>query len=66
MRTFAHNRKPVDLKVYGPFPTIAEMEERLIHRALKKTQGNRLLAAMLLDIHVKTLRKKLREYAAKS
>lgn len=65
MRTFVHNRKPIDLKVYGPFPTIAEVEQKLIYRAMKKTGGDKLIAAQLLGIHVKTLRNKLRQYAAK-
>lgn len=43
------------------FPTIAAMERRLIDLALRKTHGNRRQAAKLLDIHVRTLRNKLKE-----
>jgi DNA-binding NtrC family response regulator len=46
------------------FPTVAEMERRLIHLALKKSRGNRNEAARLLDINVRTLRLKLRQYEA--
>jgi DNA-binding NtrC family response regulator len=45
----------------GGFPTIAAMERRLIDLALRKTNGNRKQAAKLLDIHVRTLRNKLKE-----
>jgi DNA-binding NtrC family response regulator len=48
------------------FPTVAEMERRLILLALKKTRGNRNEAARLLDINVRTLRMKLRQYEGAS
>jgi DNA-binding NtrC family response regulator len=44
------------------FPTLAEIEKRLILLALKKTSGNRNEAASLVGINVRTLRNKLREY----
>jgi len=48
------------------FPTVAEMEKELIHLALKKTSGQRNLAAELLGIHVRTLRNKLHQYTGES
>jgi DNA-binding NtrC family response regulator len=48
----------------GRFPSIAEMERQLIEQALQKTSGNRNEAAKMLDINVRTLRNKLKEYAA--
>jgi DNA-binding NtrC family response regulator len=45
------------------FPTLAEVEKRLIFLALKKTAGNRNEAANLIGINVRTLRNKLKEYA---
>lgn len=47
------------------FPTIAEMERKLIELALKKTKGHRNQAAEILGINVRTLRNKLNEYAEK-
>ncbi len=44
------------------FPTIADVEKRLINLALKKTGGQRTEAARLLGINVRTLRNKLHEY----
>jgi DNA-binding NtrC family response regulator len=44
------------------FPTLAEVEKRLIYLALKKTSGNRNEAANLIGINVRTLRNKLKEY----
>jgi DNA-binding NtrC family response regulator len=44
------------------FPTLAEVEKRLIYLALKKTTGNRNEAANLIGINVRTLRNKLKEY----
>ena len=44
------------------FPTLAEVEKRLIYLALKKTAGNRNEAASLIGINVRTLRNKLKEY----
>jgi DNA-binding NtrC family response regulator len=66
MKTLAYNRTPVDLKAYGPFPTIAEIEKRLIFQALKKTSGDKRLAAQLLGITLRALRNKLHRYAAKT
>ncbi|PTY00753.1 hypothetical protein DB346_14135 [Verrucomicrobia bacterium LW23] len=47
----------------GEFPSLAEVERRLIMLALKKTGGQRNEAARLLGINVRTLRNKLHEYA---
>jgi DNA-binding NtrC family response regulator len=44
------------------FPTLSEVEKRLIYLALKKTSGNRNEAASLIGINVRTLRNKLKEY----
>lgn len=44
------------------FPTIADIEKRLINLALKKTGGQRTEAARILGINVRTLRNKLHEY----
>ena len=44
------------------FPTLEEVEKRLIYLALKKTSGNRNEAASLIGINVRTLRNKLKEY----
>jgi len=44
------------------FPTLNEVEKRLIFLALKKTSGNRNEAANLIGINVRTLRNKLKEY----
>jgi two-component system response regulator FlrC len=41
---------------------IAEMEKRLIHKALESVSGNRTRAAEILGISVRTLRNKLSEY----
>ena len=45
------------------FPSVAEMEKQLIIEALQRTKGNRNEAAKLLDINVRTLRNKLKEYS---
>jgi DNA-binding NtrC family response regulator len=44
------------------FPTLGDVEKRLIFLALKKTSGNRNEAANLIGINVRTLRNKLKEY----
>ncbi len=44
------------------FPTIEQVEKRLITLALEKTGGQRTEAARLLGINVRTLRNKLHEY----
>jgi two-component system response regulator FlrC len=41
---------------------IAEMEKKLIHKALESVSGNRTRAAEILGISVRTLRNKLNEY----
>ena len=47
------------------FPTLGEVEKRLIYLALKSTDGNRNEAANLIGINVRTLRNKLKEYEGK-
>jgi DNA-binding NtrC family response regulator len=47
------------------FPTLGEVEKRLIFLALKNTGGNRNEAANLIGINVRTLRNKLKEYEGK-
>ena len=41
---------------------LRHMEQRMISRALEKTQGNRTHAAKILGISIRTLRNKLNEY----
>jgi two-component system, NtrC family, response regulator AtoC len=41
---------------------LREMEEKMISKALEKTQGNRTHAAKILGISIRTLRNKLNEY----
>jgi two-component system, response regulator FlrC len=41
---------------------LREMEEKMIFRALEKTNGNRTHAAKMLGISIRTLRNKLNEY----
>jgi two-component system response regulator FlrC len=41
---------------------LREMEQKMISRALEKTQGNRTHAAKILGISIRTLRNKLNEY----
>ena len=41
---------------------LRNMEQRMISRALEKTQGNRTHAAKMLGISIRTLRNKLNEY----
>ena len=48
------------------FPTLGDVEKRLIYLALKKTGGNRNEAANLIGINVRTLRNKLKEYEGSS
>lgn len=52
-------------KVYGQhngFPTLAEIEKHHILTALNHCKNNRTHAARLLDVNLRTLRNKLREY----
>ncbi len=46
----------------GPSLCLKDMEQRLISKALEKTQGNRTHAAKILGISIRTLRNKLNEY----
>ena len=48
--------------VAGPVISIAEMEKRMIFKALDEFEGNRTRAAEALCISIRTLRNKLREY----
>jgi DNA-binding NtrC family response regulator len=48
------------------FPSLAEVEKRLIYLALKKTSGNRNDAAGLVGINARTLRNKLKEYEGRA
>ena len=41
---------------------LREMEQKMISKALEKTQGNRTHAAKILGISIRTLRNKLNEY----
>jgi DNA-binding NtrC family response regulator len=41
---------------------MAEIEKQAILRALEKTEGNRLKAAQMLGIGLRTLQSKLKEY----
>ena len=45
-----------------PSLCLKDMEQRLISKALEKTQGNRTHAAKILGISIRTLRNKLNEY----
>ena len=44
------------------FPTVEDMEKKLIELALQKTNGKRNEAAQILGINVRTLRNKLHSY----
>jgi DNA-binding NtrC family response regulator len=46
----------------GGFPTLGELEKQHIFAALDRCQDNRTATAALLNINVRTLRNKLREY----
>ena len=46
----------------SPLVSIAEMEKRMIIRALEEFEGNRTRAAEALRISIRTLRNKLRDY----
>jgi len=48
--------------VEPPSFCLRHMEQRMISRALEKTQGNRTHAAKMLGISIRTLRNKLNEY----
>lgn len=49
------------LEIYGNFPTIKEATELLVEEALKRTKGNRSLAAGLLGISPPALSKRLKK-----
>ncbi|MFZ5806088.1 MAG: sigma-54-dependent transcriptional regulator [Verrucomicrobiota bacterium] len=52
----------MDISTEEGFPTIEDMERKLINMALKKTDGHRNEAAKMLGINVRTLRNKLHGY----
>lgn len=55
-------RSPESVGAASPPVSIWEMERELILRTLERVQGNRTHAARILDISIRTLRNKLREY----
>ncbi len=62
---FPSHVAPAQNGIFGDgnaFPTLGEVEKRLIYLALKSTSGNRNEAANLIGINVRTLRNKLKEY----
>ena len=44
------------------FPTLADLEKHHIFAAIDRANGNRTLAAKLLNVSVRTLRNKMHEY----
>jgi len=50
------------IRATGPATTLADSEKVHILAALEKCRGNRTHAAKLLDINLRTLRNKLKEY----
>ncbi|MBI3463795.1 MAG: sigma-54-dependent Fis family transcriptional regulator [Planctomycetes bacterium] len=46
-----------------PGMTMSEIEKEAIRRALEQTGGNRTLAAKMLDLSVRTLQRKIKEYS---
>jgi DNA-binding NtrC family response regulator len=65
---FPSHITPAQDAIFGDgkaFPTLGEVEKRLIYLALKSTSGNRNEAANLIGINVRTLRNKLKEYEGK-
>jgi DNA-binding NtrC family response regulator len=46
----------------GKFLTLSELEKQHILVAMERSQGNRTVAAKMLDISIRTLRNKLHEY----
>ena len=66
--SFPSHIAPTQDAIFGDgkaFPTLGEVEKRLIYLALKSTSGNRNEAANLIGINVRTLRNKLKEYEGK-
>lgn len=47
------------------FPTLAEVQKAHVFQALKLANGNKVLAAKMLDVATKTLYNKLAEYNRK-
>ena len=66
---FPSHIAPAQDTIFGDgkaFPTLGEVEKRLIYLALKSTEGNRNEAANLIGINVRTLRNKLKEYEGRA
>ncbi len=60
-------RPLVDPHCVVPFligATVGEIERELILQTLRRCEGNRTHAARMLGVSVRTLRNKIREYAA--
>lgn len=58
----ARRERPAELPLSGGVETLAEMEKRAILTTLEQVNGDKLLAARLLDIGKTTLYRKLKEY----
>jgi len=50
----------------SPFPTLAEVEEAHIRKALTLTNGSKAKAAQLLGVTTKTVYNKLNQYAKRT
>ncbi len=61
LRFFEQKSNPNELSL-TPGMSIGEMEKQLILKTLRSCDGNRTKAAEILDISVRTLRNKLKEY----
>ena len=55
-------REPERVEMDPSSLCLREMEQKMISKALEKTQGNRTHAAKILGISIRTLRNKLNEY----
>lgn len=56
------NIEKIEDETEDVFPTMQQMEQELIYRALEKTGGNKRKAAILLEISERTLYRKIKEY----
>jgi DNA-binding NtrC family response regulator len=57
------NKQAVTLDVTDT-PTLAQLEQRYINLALQKAGGNKVQAAKILGVSVKTIYNKLNSYSA--